>query len=100
MQRQPSHAEHLHNAFLEFEVETHLACCASGISPNETEPCLLDRISWIRSVVTVLQLYCWGFVFILYLLTIIPDKLLVWVCFCLDQIKYFYIFLSSWYAFR
>lgn len=96
MQRQPSHAEHLHNAFLEFEDETHLACCASGISPNETEPYLLDHISWIRSAVTVLQLYCWGFIF--YLLTIIPDKLLVWVYFCLAHIKY--IFLNSWYAFK
>lgn len=100
MQRQPSHAEHLHNAFLEFEDETYLACCASGISPNETEVCVLDHISWIRSAVTALQLYCWGFFFILYLLTIIPEKLSVWVYFCLAQIKYFYIFLNSGYAFK
>lgn len=45
MQRQPSHAEYLHNAFLEFEGETHFACCASGISPDEIELCLLDHIS-------------------------------------------------------
>lgn len=100
MQRQPSHAEHLHNAFLEFEDETHLACCASGISPHETEPCLLGHISWIRAAVAVLQLYCWGFVFLFCLLTIIPDKLSVWVYFCLAQIKPFYTFLNSWYAFK
>ena len=49
---------------------------------------------------TVLQLYHREFVFILYLLTIIQDKVLVWVDFCLAQMNYFYIFLSSWYAFK
>lgn len=60
--------------------------------PIETELCLLDRISWIRSAVTVFQLYHREFVFILYLLTVIQDKVLVWMDLCLAQMNYSYIF--------
>lgn len=57
------------------------ACCASGISPDETEPCLLDHISWIRAAVKDLQLSPW--LCLPLALSIIQDKVLLWMDLCI-----------------